>query len=127
MAAKIDLFLDMMFHTADQTHLWHLQTESYAQHMALGGYYDMIRIGLDDVAEKCQGYKGQRLVAHGKMPMVPYKDVAQIQAHLQAVCKFLTDLNNEIMTADKNATHLVNAIDVIREGIAKTKYLLTLG
>jgi len=127
---KIDLFLDTMFlHTADQTHLWHLQTKgtgSYALHMALGGYYDAIRVGLDDVAEKCMGYKGIRLNATGKTAMSKFRDVKQVDVHLTMVEKFLSDLNNEIMAADKRATHLVNAIDVIRECVSKTKYLITL-
>lgn len=124
---KIDLFLDMMFYSADQTHLWHLQTKSYAVHMALGPYYDAIRIGLDDVAEKCMGFKGIRLIAKGKIALVEFKDVAQINKHLDIVETYLSDLNNEIMTSNKKATHLVNAVDVIRECVSKTKYLLTLG
>lgn len=124
---KIDAFLDMMFHSADQTHLWHLQTKSYAVHMALGGYYEGIRCGLDDVAEKCMGFKGIRLQARGGIKVIPFKDVAQIESHLNTIEKFLSDLNDEIMAGNKKATHLVNAIDVIRELISKTKYLLTLG
>ena len=95
--------------------------------MALGQYYDGIRAGLDDVAEKCMGYKGIRLHARGKVAMVDFKDVKQVDTHLDGIEMFLSDLNGEIMTANKKVTHLVNAIDVIRECISKTKYLLTLG
>ena len=127
--AKIDIFLDMLFHSADQTHLWHLQTNgsgSYALHMALGGYYGAVRLGLDDVAEKCMGYKNIRLSAKGKAALVDWKDVAQVDAHLVITEKYLASLNDEIMKADAKATHLVNAIDVIRECVSKTRYLITL-
>jgi len=123
---KIDLFLGMMFHSADQTHLWHLQTKSYALHMALGGYYEGIRNGLDDVAEKCMGMKGMRLSAKGKAPLQDFKDSEQVMQHLDSVCMYLTDLNDEIMKEFPKATHIVNAIDVLRELVAKTKYLITL-
>ena len=120
--AKVDLFLDMMMHSADQTHLWHLQTDSYAMHMALGGYYEGIRAGMDDIAEKCMGYKTLRLTAKGNLPLVDFTNSAQVISHLNNMEVFLKDLTKEMA----DATHIVNAIDVLRELIAKTKYLLTL-
>lgn len=126
MTSKIDLFLDMMFHSADQTHLWHLQTDSYALHKALDDYYTGIRAGLDDVAEKAMGMLQKRLSATGKPNLVDFKDTAQVMKHLEMVCKYLTDLNSEITKKYPQATHIVNAIDVIRELVAQTKYLITL-
>jgi DNA-binding ferritin-like protein len=123
---KCDLVIDMLFHTADQTHLWHLQTKSYALHVALGGYYDAARDAADDIAEKYMGLMGKRLSAKGKLPLTDFKDVAQVKAHLDSVALFLVDLNKEVMSNDKNATHIVNAIDAFRETVDKTKYLLTL-
>lgn len=123
---KIDLFLDMMFYSADQTHLWHLQTKDYEIHMALDQYYKGIREGLDDVAEKCMGFKGVRLGAKGKIALTAFTGLSQVTKHIDTVERFLSDLNDEILTANKKATHLVNAIDVIRECVSKTKYLLTL-
>jgi len=123
--AKVDLFLDMMFHTADQTHMWHLQTTSDPLHRTLNQYYDGIRCQLDRFAEACMGYKGVRLNAKGRIPLVNFKDVNQVKAHLMQVCKFCNDLYNEIAT-EKGAEHLLAIIDDIRELLAKTKYLLTL-
>ena len=122
---KVDLFLDMMFHTADQTHLWHLQTKSDPLHRTLGGYYDGIRCMLDRFAEACMGYKGIRLSANGKIPFKPYKDVGQVEGHLMMVCSYCNDLYKEI-AKEQGSEHLLAIIDDIREHIAKTKYLLTL-
>ena len=35
-------FVSVLFHSATVTHFMHLQTKSFAQHMALGEYYDAI-------------------------------------------------------------------------------------
>lgn len=123
---KSEAFVDVMFHSADQTHLWHLQTKSYAMHMALGGYYDAIRAGADDIAEKLMGFNGKRVNASGKTALVPFKDTAQVVSHLNSIGVYLKGLNNEILAADKSATHITNAIDTVRETVEKTKYLLTL-
>ena len=123
--AKLDVFLDMMFHTADQTHVWHLQTKSDPVHRTLNGYYDGIRCQMDRFAEACMGYKGIRLSAIGGTKLVPFKDVAQVQEHLEKICKYCNDMYGEI-SREKGAEHLLAIIDDIRELIAKTKYLLTL-
>ena len=123
---KIDLFLDMMFHSADQTHLWHLQTKSYAVHMALNGYYDAIRDEADRFAEACMGYKDIRLKAVGGLKFIPYKDTDQITTHLDGICKYCNDLYGEI-SGEKGGEHLLAIVDDVKECIAKTKYLLTLG
>jgi DNA-binding ferritin-like protein len=125
MASKANLMIDMMFHTADQTHLWHLQTKSYALHMALGQYYDMIRENADRLAEAWMGYTGERVNAVGKMPLQPFADNNQISKHLMMVCKYCNDLYNELKSKE-SAEHILAILDDVKEGIAKTKYLLTL-
>ena len=122
---NMDLFLDTMFWSADQTHLWHLQTNSYALHKALNKYYDGIRDGMDTVAEEYMGYAGKRLSATNRMPLKPFKNVEQVASHLMTVCKYLTALSEELGSKPETS-HILAAVDVIRELIAKTKYLITL-
>ena len=61
-------FVMTMLHSGTVTHLMHLKTKSYSQHVALGGYYEDI-IGLvDTFAEAYQGAYGvieQYPAAHG--------------------------------------------------------------
>ena len=123
---KIDIFLDVMLHSADQTHVWHLQTKSYAEHKALQGYYEGVRDGLDTVAEVCQGYKNVRLTAKGKMPLENYTDTDKMKVHIMKVCNYLRDLKMEVAEGKFETSQLVNAIDVIHELADKTLYLLTL-
>ena len=48
-------FVSVLFHSATVTHFMHLQTKSFAQHMALGEYYDAIVELADKWAEAFQG------------------------------------------------------------------------
>lgn len=123
---KIDQFVDMMMFTADQIHLWHLQTKGYAQHLALGAYYDGIRDSVDSIAEKCMGYKGNRLSAKGGWKLVDFTGNSQITNHLVGVENYINDLYDEI-AKDKKATHLLNEIDNVKALISQTKFMLTLG
>lgn len=125
MASKIDLFLDVMFHSADQTHLWHLQTKSDPLHRTLNKYYDQLRDETDRFAEACMGYKGVQMTAVGKMPLKALKKESQVTEHLIMVCKFCNQLYDEVAT-EEGSQHLLAIIDDIRELIATTKYLVTL-
>lgn len=52
---KIPALISLLFEARTQAHIFHLQSKSYAQHVALGSYYDEI-IGLaDSIAENYQG------------------------------------------------------------------------
>ena len=44
----------------EQLHLLHWQTQSYAEHQALGGLYDYVHDFKDGVIEKLMGYTGKR-------------------------------------------------------------------
>ena len=48
-------FVATMLHSGTQAHLYHLRTKSYAQHVALGDYYDKIIDLTDAFAEAYQG------------------------------------------------------------------------
>lgn len=50
--------LALLFEARNQSHILHLQSKSYAQHMALGSYYDDLGDFIDSLAENYQGRKG---------------------------------------------------------------------
>ena len=52
------LFIGTLFHCRDTAHLQHLKTTSFAQHMALGNFYDEFTDLIDTLAETLQSYKG---------------------------------------------------------------------
>ena len=55
-----------LFHSATVTHIMHLQTESFAEHMALGEYYEAIPDLVDALIEAWQGKNQQILRGYGE-------------------------------------------------------------
>ena len=49
----------LLMHSRDQAHVYHLMTRSYAQHKALGKYYEKITELFDDYAEAYMGKYGR--------------------------------------------------------------------
>lgn len=47
-----------VFRTRNQAHLAHWKTKSYAEHQALGSFYDGLIDTIDKLVEACQGSKG---------------------------------------------------------------------
>jgi len=50
--------IQCLFHSATNTHILHLQTRSYAEHVALGEYYAEIVDLADSIVEAYQGKYG---------------------------------------------------------------------
>lgn len=59
-----DFVFDALFFQK-QIHVWHLQTGSYAQHMALGDFYTNIEDKIDSIAEAITGMS-RKLVTPSK-------------------------------------------------------------
>lgn len=51
----IGTFISTLLHSATLAHLMHFKTESYAQHVALGAYYEEIPDLVDGLVESIQG------------------------------------------------------------------------
>jgi hypothetical protein len=56
--SKVAEFISLLFHSRNQAHIFHLQTNSYAIHKALNLYYDSIVPLADKYAEAYQGQYG---------------------------------------------------------------------
>jgi hypothetical protein len=54
----IEELVAKVFRTRNQAHLSHWKTKSYAEHQALGSFYDDIIDTTDKLVEACQGSKG---------------------------------------------------------------------
>lgn len=65
----VALFLSILMNSREQAHILHLQTNSYASHKALNGYYDEIVDLIDKYAEAYQGKYG---IIYGYQPMNMY-------------------------------------------------------
>jgi hypothetical protein len=54
----IEELIARVFKTRNQAHLAHWKTKSFAEHKALGSFYEDVIEKLDDLAEVCQGSTG---------------------------------------------------------------------
>ena len=98
-------------------HFLHLRTKSYAEHMALGEFYDAIAEAGDKFAECHMGVEGQ----FGKFPHVP------VQQDVDST-ELLTDLHAWVSghraQCSGDSTELANLIDEILAVIDRAYYKL---
>ena len=108
-------FVSVLFHSATVTHFMHLQTKSFAQHMALGEYYDAIVELADKWAEAYQGcydiITGYPKEFH--LATDPVKYLTQIK-------EFVNDLRKDL----PQDSELNNLVDGIADQIDSTLYKL---
>ena len=111
----IDGLIATCFAARNQAHLEHWNTKSYAEHMALGEFYDEVIDRVDDFVESYQGYFG--LV--GKVKLVPCQD--KLLDILKEDIYWMNTNRDEIC---KGICALENLLDNITDLYLKTKYKL---
>ncbi len=117
------LLISTLLHSRTQTHVFHLQTTgpgSFAQHMALGGYYDGIVDLVDGLVESYQGRNG--VVTGYTIPgdLREYSGVDSLVTYFTGLDMFVEKIRKQI-TQD---SYIQNQIDTITELIASTNYKL---
>lgn len=109
-------FISGLLHSVTITHIYHLQTKSYAQHIALGDYYDGVEDLTDSLIEVIQGkygiIEGYNLNA-GDMPSTPLEYMISLSNYVEA--------NRIDMPQD---SEIQNIIDEIAALIDSTIYKL---
>ena len=111
-------FIALLFLSRDVTHKAHLNTDSYAEHMALGGFYEGIIPLADSFAEAWMGREGKRI---GDLPDLknPKGDISKVlRVHLEII-----EETRDFVGKD---TTLNNIIDEIVALYLSTLYKLTL-
>lgn len=107
-------FLGLLFQSRDKMHIAHLQTTSFAEHKALGGYYD----GILDLTDKFSEVSFGR---NKRTPIViPESKIQDSIEHLKEMQKLL---DNE---RTNYSSELQNIIDEMLSLVNQTLYLLTL-
>jgi hypothetical protein len=100
-------FIGQLFLARDVTHSVHLNTRSYAKHVALNGFYDGIVELADKFAEAYQGKYG--LI--GPITLQSAKKTNNVVEFLEAQAKEIEETRYKIV--DKECTPLQNIIDEI--------------
>jgi hypothetical protein len=117
-------FFAMMKESEVNAHLWHLQTESYARHLALQGYYDNVIDLIDKFIEVYQGSTKKRVMTPQSISFVPLNEHEDYFDNLcMSVNKFIDYLNEE---QDALSLALQDITLDIKSLIDKTKYLFSL-
>jgi hypothetical protein len=103
-----------IFKTRNQAHLAHWKTKSYAEHQALGSFYDELIDLLDKLVEACQGSKG----------IIGHVDLSCKDESVEIV-KCLTEEANWISKNRSKVAHSVPALENILDEIVAL-YLTTI-
>ena len=110
--------MSLLFLARDLAHREHLKTKSYAQHKALGKFYNDIIENADAIAEAYQGQYGLMK----NLEILGYKDSKEIIIELQAQVKWIKD--NRYKICEKDDTSIQNLIDAAVETYLSALYKL---
>jgi hypothetical protein len=101
-----------------QTHIFHLQTKSFAEHKALQDYYDAIGGLVDGIVESYQGKYGI-LTGWKSVGTAEYQSSEQVISYL----KSLADEVSKVFSMVKD-TYIQNQLDEVTALINSTLYKL---
>ena len=116
MKADIQQFIGLLFASRDYAHKAHLNTDSFAQHMALGDFYDEIIDLADSLAESWMGRNLQKV---GEIPTITAPKGEPL-----TVMKRLLDVVRDSRDFCADDTMLSNVIDEIEQLFTATIYKL---
>ena len=110
-------FVATLLHSATVTHLMHFKTDSYAEHMALGQYYEGIVDLVDSLAESIQGKYGVIpvcTVPMGTPDVSPMDYLTKLQSYVEDK-RTAIPADSEIQNEVDNVANLINTtIDRLR-------------
>jgi hypothetical protein len=111
-------FVQCLLHSVTNAHILHFQSRSYAQHMALGAFYEEVGDLVDGFVEAFQGKYGL---------LTNYKADYELPAAVPVA--YLTYLKDEVETLRRMAgfpqdSELQNEVDTIANLINSTLYKL---
>lgn len=111
-------FILTLLHAVTNSHIIHWQCidRSYAEHQALGAFYDELQDLVDELMENIMGKFG----INADMPEMYYRPAATGRDELQELSQYVQEYRQQ-MPQD---SEIQNKIDEIQELINKTLFLL---
>ena len=109
-------FILTLLHAATNTHILHWQTKSFAEHSALGEFYQALPELIDALVEATQGATGEII----KYPSDYYPPAENGLQELKDLREFFVD-NRDVMPPD---SEIQNLLDNIGDQIDSTLYRL---
>ena len=114
----IDMFVSDILTSRNQAHVFHLQTKSYAEHKALGSYYEGIGDLIDGFVESYQGKYGI-LNKYDCEGIENYNSSEQVVSYFNGLADTI-----EVSRKEIKDSYLQNQVDTILELIYSTLYKL---
>ena len=109
-------FILTLLHAATNTHILHWQTKSFAQHMALGEFYEAMPGLIDALVEATQGLTGEII----QFPADYYPPAENGLTELKELREYFED-NRNVMPVN---SEIQNLLDNIGDQIDSTLYRL---
>ena len=107
----------ILVHSQTQTHIFHLQTDSYAEHKALQTYYESIDDLMDSLIESYQG-ENDIVRNYKSLPMDNYGSKEQVIEYFEELLNLVRNLSQDF------PSYLKNIVDEIEVLINSTLYKL---
>lgn len=115
----IEQLIARVFAARDSAHLQHWATTSYAEHNALGEFYDAIVVAIDAIVENYQGTMGQV----DTTPRLPLFTGSGFEHFLQEESDWIESHRDEIASG---SSAVANLIDTLAAHYNKAVFLLRL-
>jgi len=116
-----DDFCDMVcniLHSRNQAHVFHLQTQSFAEHKALNDYYDGVVDLFDGIVESYQGKYG--IIKNFKtFKIEQYKNGKKTISYFERLLDIIEENRDSV-----DDSYIQNQIDTVQELINSTIYKL---
>lgn len=119
--SPIEELICELLETEQQARIFHWNTSSFAEHQAMGGFYDGIGDLADTFVEAYMGEYGRVNSGH-ELELKPYT----IDAPMTFLQDFLSFIKSNARMAVMGNTSLNNILDEIQALTEKTIYLLSL-
>ena len=111
-------FILTLLHAATNTHILHLRSKSFSEHMALGEFYQALPDLVDAVVEASQGLTGELI----DYPVMYYAPEATGLAELEMLRDYIEDKRHT--SGIPQESEIQNLIDEIASQIDSTLYKL---
>jgi hypothetical protein len=116
-------YVGTLMQSRNQAHIYHLQTPSYAKHIALNEYYEEIVDLIDSLVEAYQGkydiLKGYKMIG----TLSDLEDDGDIVDYFEKIAKYC-ELKREKLPQDGFLTNIYDDIDtLLRSTLYKLKRL----
>jgi hypothetical protein len=110
-------FVSILLSSREQAHIFHLQSQSYAQHKALRSYYEDI---VDLIDAYVEAYQGRYDILKGYLPANTILEDDSTISYFMGIQKFIDDTRDQLPQHGE----LNNTVDEMAALVASTIYKL---